>query len=240
MRDLVFAVSLTFMLCTAVAAQTPPPPENLQVLPATMTRREVAERMGDIAGGLGVQCLYCHEGNDMRDVDYASDAKQTKRTAREMMRFMNRINEDLARVLPGSDGVRIDCVTCHRGAARPRLLEDSLETVLRHGGLDAALAEYDTLRTRYYGRFVFDFGQRPLNVLADRLVDDERFADAIAVLELNGRHFPQSWDVPYNIGQIHERMGDPAKAIEQYRRTLALRPTHTGARARLAELDPGD
>jgi hypothetical protein len=237
MRLTLLAVLLA--MAPRLASQTAPSPRNLQVLPAGMTRAQVAARMGDIAGGLGVQCLYCHEGTSMRNVDFASDAKETKRTAREMMRFMERVNQDLAAVMPDRGEARIDCVTCHRGAPRPRLLEDSLATVVRVRGVEAALATYDTLRSRYYGRFVFDFGQRPLNVLAERLAAGERPADALRVLELNGQHFPASWDVPYEMGRLWERMGQPARAIERYRRTLELLPTHSGALARLAALDPG-
>src|ERR1041385_1184751 len=74
-----------------------PPPKNLQVLPKDMTRQEVVARMRLIATGLGVRCEYCHvstTGPDGREQnDFAADDKDTKKTARGMLKMVNDIND---------------------------------------------------------------------------------------------------------------------------------------------------
>src|SRR5262249_47102880 len=73
------------------------PPKNLQVLPKDLTREEVVGRMRLIAASLGVRCEFCHvrtTGPDGRQIDDdASDDKDTKKTAREMMKMVNAIND---------------------------------------------------------------------------------------------------------------------------------------------------
>ena len=239
MRHSFIIFALVSLAAPAAAAQTPEPPRNLQVLPDTMTRAAVVARMRNVASALGVQCLHCHEGTTMRDINYASDSKESKRTAREMMRMLARINTDLEGVLPGR-GAQIDCITCHRGATRPQMLEDTLHNVLRAHGLARTIAVYDSLRARYYGRFAFDFGQRSLNTLATRVADEGDLELAIRIFQFNGEHFPASWDIPYEIGLLLERLDRPQEAIAQYRRVLELLPTHTGAVARLEQLQGRD
>ena len=58
---------------------------------------------------------------------FASDERQTKRTAREMMRMMGRINGELLPAITarGTPPVEVQCITCHRGAPRPLMLEDT-------------------------------------------------------------------------------------------------------------------
>jgi len=54
-------------------------------------------------------------------VDFVSDERQPKRTARQMIVLTRRINSDLAAALGSTKdgGDRVRCATCHRGNARP-------------------------------------------------------------------------------------------------------------------------
>jgi hypothetical protein len=103
--------------------QTPPPPQNLQVLPKDMAREELIATMRGYTAGLGVQCNYCHvqEGRGGRN-DFATDEKAPKKTARVMITMMNHVNETLASGLgkPAADITRVQCATCHRGEAIPK------------------------------------------------------------------------------------------------------------------------
>jgi hypothetical protein len=95
--------------------QTPPPPQNLQVLPKDMPREELLATMRGYTAGLGVMCNYCHiqEGRGGRN-DFATDEKAPKKTARVMITMMNTINKDFFGGRP-----RVTCFTCHRGATKP-------------------------------------------------------------------------------------------------------------------------
>jgi len=76
-------------------AQAAEKPKNLKVLPADLTRDSVVKFMRFVvASGLGVSCSYCHGAPNVPfdSVDFASDERPTKRTAREMLRMVARIN----------------------------------------------------------------------------------------------------------------------------------------------------
>ena len=103
------------------AAQAPPPPTNLQVLPKDIPRAELLTMMRGFSTGLGVMCNYCHvqEGRGGRN-DMASDEKAPKKTARVMMTMMSHANEAIASGV-GKDATKVECMTCHRGEAIPKL-----------------------------------------------------------------------------------------------------------------------
>jgi hypothetical protein len=107
-----------------------PPPVNLQVLPKDWTRQQVVQVMQGFNMALGVGCNYCHvemtgappNEKGVTPIDAAPDDKQTKKTARVMMRMVGSVNETLGSQLgkPAAEIVRVQCVTCHRGAAIPK------------------------------------------------------------------------------------------------------------------------
>ncbi len=76
------------------------------------------------AQGLGVGCPYCHAekpGVDPEyDLNFASDAKPQKRTARVMLRMVNEINgRYLTGIATTHRGPVVVCGNCHLGQAIP-------------------------------------------------------------------------------------------------------------------------
>lgn len=214
---------------------------NLQVLPDTISREALTAIMRNFSGSLGVRCTHCHAnavGGPPDSVDFASDARLQKETARGMMRMVRQINNEQMPRIAGLEDTRmqVGCMTCHRGAPRPLMLEDTLGTVARRLGADSAVAAYRALRTQHYGRFTFDFGERSLTTVATRLAAEGRHADALALLRLNAEHFPGSAAVAFELGRTHEALGERDRAIEQYRRALALQPGNRQAQERLRAL----
>ena len=84
------------------------PPKNLQVL-KDVSPDQLQLTMQYIAASLGVQCNFCHvQGqNDLDD-------KPTKRTAREMMKMVGKINGTFFDAKP-----RVSCASCHNGRSKP-------------------------------------------------------------------------------------------------------------------------
>ena len=236
------ALGLAVVLIARPAhAQVPEKPKNLKVLPADLSRDSVVKIMRYVvAGGLGVTCSFCHGAPNVPfdSIDFASDERQTKRTAREMMRMVSRINGELLPAVPGrgTPAIEVQCITCHRGVQRPLMLEDTLATVLAAFGPDSVVAAYDRIKERYTGRFAYDFGQRSLNTLAARLIEQKRFAEARRMLELNIREHPDVWDPVNTLAQVLEALGEKDLAIAQYRRVLELFPTYGFAKRRLEAL----
>lgn len=95
------------------------PPQNLQVLPKTMTRQEVTTLMRTVTAALGVQCSHCHVGSPQ---ERAKDDLPAKLLARKMFAMTMTINNDLLKDVgtPAPEGARkVTCFTCHRGALKP-------------------------------------------------------------------------------------------------------------------------
>jgi hypothetical protein len=103
----------------------PPEPHNLKVLPASTTTANILPIMRNFSAALGTNCGYCHvwTGPGLPTNDYASDEKPAKEVARAMMRMAGTINEALAANIkkPADQLTRVQCMTCHRGAAIPTL-----------------------------------------------------------------------------------------------------------------------
>ena len=136
-RHVVEALGVVFLTGSMAAAQAPaaggqraggappPAPKNLQVLPKDMTGAQVVALMRNINAALGVQCGYCHVFVAPGDPtnDFASDSKTTKLVARVMMQMVGEDNAKLAANIkkPADEITRVQCATCHRGAAIPEL-----------------------------------------------------------------------------------------------------------------------
>jgi hypothetical protein len=90
---------------------------GLQVLPKDMPHDRLIEVMKGFSSALGVKCTHCHVGVQDK-MDFASEAKPEKQTARAMMLLVKRINEQDFQVTDWKD-TKVTCFTCHRGAVKP-------------------------------------------------------------------------------------------------------------------------
>jgi len=185
------ACLLACLVPTTASGQFPPTRlKNLRVLPKDIPPAELVNLMGDITRALGVRCTFCHVGEEtipLAEYDFASDDKPTKRKARVMIEMMNRINDThLVRLEERAEpAVEVTCITCHRGTRQPRMLEDVVTQAYRAGGIDSAVATYDTLRQRYYGGFIYDFRAVPLVDAANEVARSGNLEDAVRLLSLN-------------------------------------------------------
>ena len=99
---------------------------NLKVLPQNITRDELIATMRGFAGALGTKCDHCHAAapaGAKEPLDFASDAKPEKSTARVMLRMVHTINgEYIAKLDKGADKAdRVACIICHRGHVIPEV-----------------------------------------------------------------------------------------------------------------------
>lgn len=88
----------------AGGAESDEPVKNVQIFKGK-TRKEIQQIMKGFTIGLGVKCQHCHAK------DYASDEKAEKRTAREMIRMLDEMNEKYSMLEK-----KASCYMCHRGS----------------------------------------------------------------------------------------------------------------------------
>jgi len=97
-----------------------PKPVNLKILPKDISTSDLLTIMKQYREQLGVQCGYCHAGDPAtHKMDFASDAKLEKATARIMMTMTSELNSKYISKLPIVADQKVDCGTCHRGHAKP-------------------------------------------------------------------------------------------------------------------------
>jgi tetratricopeptide (TPR) repeat protein len=223
-------------------AQVPDRFSNLQVLPKDISREDLVREMRGFASSLGVRCVYCHKGEDnpgLEDVDFASDARETKKTARLMMRMVYAINTDhIGRVdHPGRpSATQVSCFTCHHGLRRPQTLERVIGAALEESGPEGATAKYRELRAKYHGQAAYDFGQGPLNTLGEARLDAKDYEAAAVLLAMNLEFNPDAGWTHYLMGEAWLGLGQRDKARAEYERAAALEPRNPMARNRLEEL----
>jgi hypothetical protein len=237
---------------SALPAQPPGGPpgqperfENLKVFPKDIPRDTLLGIMRGFTVALGVNCQYCHVSEPApagapgprERLRPALDDKQTKNTARFMIRMADSLNRVVLAALPNrhSPTVTVSCATCHHGSPIPQTTQAMLAEVVEKQGVDSAIAYYRKLRADMAnGRY--DFRETPINDFAQALAARGRAADAIRLLEMNQEFFPNSADVDVAAAEVYLRSGDRDKAIARFRAALVKRPNDPRVTRRLQDL----
>lgn len=99
-------------------------PTNLQVLPKNISPQQLIVIMRGYRSALGVECKFCHaEDTQTHHLNFASDDKPQKATARTMIRMTEEINAKYLSTIddPQASTAQktVTCSTCHRGRQRP-------------------------------------------------------------------------------------------------------------------------
>ena len=214
-----FHVLAAAALALPIVAQ-PVPPANLAV------------NMQEISHALGVSCNYCHTAE--RGSGQPEPKKEIARAMMAMTRDLNaRVEAAVGKT--AAETTRVECVTCHRGVVIPRQLADIVIRTLREKGVAAAVAQYRELRTQYYGRQAYDFGEDTLLGVAQRIAD-ARPDDAIALLQLNLEFHAKSARSYVALAYAYTRKIDDASAMSSLEKALEIEPENGVARGQLEQL----
>lgn len=228
---------LSVVIAAPASAQIPDAFTNLQFFPKDIERGELIGAMRRFSFSLGVRCQHCHAGGpSFDDMDFASDDKREKRTARRMLSMVRDINQDHLSGVERADRLNVSCATCHRGISRPESIESIVQRELETSGLETAVARYRELRAEFHGSASYDFSESPLNQLAEALMRAGDAQLAVNLLELNAEyHDDATWLIGL-LGEAHLANGDRAAARRAFERVLELDPESTSAKRKLEEL----
>jgi tetratricopeptide (TPR) repeat protein len=216
-------------------------PQNLEVLPKEITSTALRDTMRSFATSTGSRCWACHVGEDELDLstyDFSLDDKEKKRKARDMIRMVNAINERLAGIFEKApdERVTVNCATCHHGQARPETIQAVLARAKQEAGIEKAIADYRSLRERYYGSYTFDFSERALMILAEEMAAKNDSVAALGFLDLNLQFFPQSGNSYVMRGQILAADGNISAARESLMKALEIDPGNQWTQKMLSDL----
>jgi hypothetical protein len=223
------ATGIALLLAAAPAAgQIPESFSNLQVFPEEIARGELVGAMRAFTSSLGVRCNHCHVGEDpdsLEGYDFASDDKETKRTARAMLRMVEEINGRLLPATGREDLIEVGCMTCHRGVLKPVALVNLLRATLDSEGLEATIARYRQLREEHYGGGAYDFGPATLDELTETLAAGDGGLDAARALnDLNHELHPPADYALYLRSRLKWKAGDRAGAIATLELAIEANP----------------
>lgn len=128
-KKITVVICLAIAVTISIAASEPPqdqPKRNLKVLPKNISHEDLDKVMDSWKDALGVKCNFCHAGKEVDGkfkLDFASDEKPEKETARNMYKMTGKINKKMFNYKPSSetkDAVPpISCITCHNGKPHP-------------------------------------------------------------------------------------------------------------------------
>jgi hypothetical protein len=241
------------------------PPENLLVLRKDMPRDSVVMIMRGFTAALGVRCEYCHTereggapaggppaggppggapggggggGGGGPPLNFALDNKDTKKTARVMLKMVDSINKIFLATVPTRDNmspINVTCVTCHRGVAKPMTIDAVLASTIEKSGVDSAIARYRVLRNDIAaGRY--NFTEQPVTLAAQRLAASAKYDDAMKLLQMNQEFNPTSANIDYEIADVLINKGDKDAGIARLKAILVKNPNDRRARGRLTQL----
>jgi tetratricopeptide (TPR) repeat protein len=230
------------LTASASRAQVPDTFSNLKFFPRDISKPDLIGIMRGFSFSVGVRCEHCHvrQQDANASFDFASDAKEPKRTARVMLQMVEVINRDHLSRLGKPAPVQVECATCHRGIRQPRTVNAVLAENLEQKGVPEATALYRELRKKYYGSAAYDFSETPLNILGESLMAKNKPAEAAAMMELNAElNKPLSgWGLAV-LAKAHAGSGARDKAIADFQRILELEPKDDWARRELEKLKNG-
>lgn len=102
------------------------------------------------------------------------------------------------------------------------------------GGVKALLATYDSLHRHAGTAYRFDAG-RAVRVAYD-LLHAGHAKDAVAVFEANVAQYPDDWNGHDSLGEGYLAVGDTARAIAEYRRSVRLNAGNENGKEMLRKL----
>ncbi len=236
----VIPLLLVFLSGVPAVAQVPDKFTNLQYFPKDIPKQQLIGTMRGFSFSLNVRCQFCHAGkagNSLEQMDFASDEKDTKKTARAMLRMVDAINQDYIAKMGRTAPIRVECVTCHRRLSIPKTMNGLLVETMEKKDLQAALALYRDLRKDDLGGGQYDFGETPLNILTESLLKQDKGKEAAAIMELNVEvNTPPSGWAYHLLAQAHIANKEIDKAKADYQKILEMSPQDQFAKKQLEEL----
>lgn len=151
----------------------------------------------------------------------------------DLVVLLDNIPNGIANLSEMSKGIRAILYGKEPSLPKRSVVNTLGDTIVRRG-VDAAVAQYRELKhTDPNG---YDFAESRLNTLGYLLLEDNRRADAIAILKLNVEEYPSSATAYDSLAEAYERDGRTQSAIENCRKALKVDPNDQRGRDKLKGL----
>lgn len=111
----------------------------------------------------------------------------------------------------------------------------SIESILNKKGAEAAIKEYWNLKESKADEF--NFAEEELNNLGYKYIGKKDFKNAMVILDLNVKAFPEAFNAYDSRGEVHLKLGNKEQAILDYKKSVELNPANANGIAVLESLD---
>jgi len=113
----------SLMMSFLITQDEPPKYKNLKILPKNITKDQMDSVMHHFTNSMGKKCNFCHVYNqEEKKMDFVSDAKEEKATARDMWKMTAKLNKKYFDVKNSKNldaRLEVTCFTCHHGSDHP-------------------------------------------------------------------------------------------------------------------------
>jgi tetratricopeptide (TPR) repeat protein len=135
---------------------------------------------------------------------------------------------------PVQNGVPKHVMAVNHRQARPIGTSfDAFREAVGHLGFDEIAEVYAAFQRE---RPTFRLDRHAVNAWAEELLDVERLVEAIGLLKINVRMYPDSSDAYTSLGRAYEKSGQIEVAIQSYQRAVELDSTNSDARMKVSDL----
>jgi transglutaminase-like putative cysteine protease/tetratricopeptide (TPR) repeat protein len=117
---------------------------------------------------------------------------------------------------------------------RGELASNIVENVIKTDGIEKGLEKYRQLKGSESKDVIIN--EAGFNALGYKLLNEQKFSDAIEIFKLNVEAYPESSNVYDSLGEAYMKSGEKELAIENYQKSLELNPENENAKKMLEEL----
>jgi len=109
-----------------------------------------------------------------------------------------------------------------------------IDEIIKSQGLEAAVAKFHEFKKSTPEDYLFNEGS--FNSLGYKLLNENKFEEAIAILKLNVETYPDSWNAYDSLGEAYMKNGNRELAILNYEKSIAMNPNNSNGKEKLEEL----
>jgi tetratricopeptide (TPR) repeat protein len=109
---------------------------------------------------------------------------------------------------------------------------DVLASMIEKKGLEAAMKKFNPGHLKGSKSAKYYYLESDFNRLGYRYMNQKKYQKAIAVLELNVKMYPKSWNVYDSLGEAYLKAGKKDKAMKYYKKAFTMNPQKTEGQKR--------
>jgi len=114
-----------------------------------------------------------------------------------------------------------------------QLQQNALERIFNEHGIYSTLTEYEKIKNNTDQYYENEF---TLNWIGYKLLEVNRYEEAIKYLKLNVNKYPDFWNVYDSLGEAYMKAGNKELAIKNYEKSIELNPNNNSGKDQLNKL----